>query len=64
MKCPQCQFENPEDFQFCGKCGQKLGELPETEKTMLEIEGERKHVTVLFSYNIPIWNKNMPTIHY
>ena len=21
MKCPQCQFENPEDFQFCGKCG-------------------------------------------
>ena len=21
MKCPQCQFENPEDFKFCGKCG-------------------------------------------
>lgn len=24
MKCPQCQFENPEAMQFCGKCGAKL----------------------------------------
>ncbi|MDR9459851.1 MAG: adenylate/guanylate cyclase domain-containing protein, partial [Dehalococcoidia bacterium] len=24
MKCPQCQFENPESMQFCGKCGAKL----------------------------------------
>jgi class 3 adenylate cyclase/ribosomal protein L40E len=21
MKCPECQFENPEEMQFCGKCG-------------------------------------------
>jgi ribosomal protein L40E len=21
MKCPKCQFENPEEMQFCGKCG-------------------------------------------
>ena len=24
MKCPDCQFENPEGMQFCGKCGAKL----------------------------------------
>jgi len=24
MKCPECQFENPEDFHFCGKCGCQL----------------------------------------
>jgi class 3 adenylate cyclase len=24
MKCPKCQFENPEEMQFCVKCGNKL----------------------------------------
>jgi class 3 adenylate cyclase/tetratricopeptide (TPR) repeat protein len=24
MKCPNCQFENPEGMLFCGKCGTKL----------------------------------------
>ena len=24
MKCPQCQFENPEQMKFCGECGAKL----------------------------------------
>jgi len=24
MRCPQCQFENSEEMQFCGKCGAKL----------------------------------------
>ena len=24
MQCPKCQFENPEEMQFCGKCGEKL----------------------------------------
>ena len=24
MKCPKCQFENPEEAKFCGKCGEKL----------------------------------------
>ena len=24
MKCPDCQFENPEDAKFCGKCRAKL----------------------------------------
>ncbi len=99
MKCPSCQFENPEGTNFCGECGTKLericpscnllnppqfkfcGEcgnkleiptekpskdlsfdekiekiqkyLPKglTEKILSQrdrIEGERKHVTVMF----------------
>jgi class 3 adenylate cyclase len=24
MQCPKCQFQNPEGFNFCKKCGQKL----------------------------------------
>ena len=24
MKCPKCQFENPEGMKFCGQCGAKL----------------------------------------
>jgi class 3 adenylate cyclase/tetratricopeptide (TPR) repeat protein len=24
MKCPKCQFDNPEGINFCGKCGGKL----------------------------------------
>ncbi len=24
MECPKCQFENPEEMQFCVKCGNKL----------------------------------------
>jgi class 3 adenylate cyclase/tetratricopeptide (TPR) repeat protein len=24
MKCPKCQFENPEGIKFCGECGAKL----------------------------------------
>jgi class 3 adenylate cyclase len=49
MECPRCQFVNPEDFQFCGKCGHRFGESAEIERTVTEAEGERKHVTVLFS---------------
>jgi class 3 adenylate cyclase/tetratricopeptide (TPR) repeat protein len=94
MKCPKCQAENPEQNQFCRKCGTKLSmtcpdcsadvlladkfcgkcghdlsksteaasleasehdtqisESPpeETIPTRIPAEGERKHVTVLFS---------------
>ena len=24
MECPECHFENPEEMQFCGKCGSQL----------------------------------------
>ncbi len=29
VKCPKCDFENPEDLSFCGKCGTQL---PSSEK--------------------------------
>ena len=25
MRCPDCQYENPSDTHYCGKCGTKLG---------------------------------------
>jgi serine/threonine protein kinase len=31
MKCPKCEYENPADTLFCGKCGTQLlrkGEIP------------------------------------
>jgi class 3 adenylate cyclase/tetratricopeptide (TPR) repeat protein len=49
MKCPKCQFENPEGFEFCGKCAQRLEELPELEEAVPSTASERKYVTVLFS---------------
>jgi ribosomal protein L40E len=24
MKCPSCQYENPDDSMFCGECGSSL----------------------------------------
>ena len=24
MQCPECEFQNPDEMQFCGKCGSKL----------------------------------------
>jgi class 3 adenylate cyclase/tetratricopeptide (TPR) repeat protein len=27
MKCPECQFENPQGIKFCGGCGTKLEKL-------------------------------------
>lgn len=42
MKCPECQFENPGDFHFCGKCGYQIsipsnpGKIEESLKTKLE----------------------------
>ena len=29
MKCPKCQFENPESVKFCGECGHNLTLLSE-----------------------------------
>ncbi len=27
MKCPKCQFENPDGLKFCGECGNKLEKI-------------------------------------
>lgn len=67
--CPKCNFSNPLQFKFCGECGYKFSEIQkpihskllkigeqqplaslEVDQTTYDpIEGERKHVTVLFS---------------
>ena len=49
LNCPQCGNELPLLAEFCDECGQRLEEDVEAEKAGLELEGERKHVTVLFS---------------
>jgi class 3 adenylate cyclase/tetratricopeptide (TPR) repeat protein len=49
LECPECGAEIPLGRKFCGECGEKLDEAQEVPKTVSEPEGERKHVTVLFS---------------
>ena len=54
LVCHQSGNANPSKYKFCGECGQQMeGEFvkkaAETEKKVTEAEGERKHVTVLFS---------------
>src|SRR5512143_3906837 len=48
MKCLKCHSENPAGFSFCGTCGQQLGEEGDP-GILSEPEGERRHVTVLFT---------------
>ncbi len=33
IKCPKCQFENPDDTLFCGKCGTQFPSSEDTEVT-------------------------------
>ncbi len=33
IKCPKCQFENPDDTLFCGKCGNKFASPEKVEVT-------------------------------
>jgi len=47
--CPKCGVITPSTGKFCMECGHKLDEAVEIEKEVTEAEGERKHVTVLFS---------------
>ena len=49
LECPQCGKAFPISAKFCDECGQRLSELCEPETIVKEAEGERKHVTVLFS---------------
>jgi class 3 adenylate cyclase/predicted ATPase len=58
MECPSCQFNNPDQFKFCGECGTRIVDiLPESfslEDTSPEhleyhgIDAERRHITVIF----------------
>jgi class 3 adenylate cyclase/tetratricopeptide (TPR) repeat protein len=49
MKCPNCQGENPEGKKYCGDCGHRLDEPALKATPIPTTDGERKHVTVLFS---------------
>lgn len=47
MKCPKCDFENPDDTRFCGKCGTQL---PSSEEISVSgtktFQAPRKELTV------------------
>ena len=47
MKCPKCQLEIPDDFNFCNGCGHNLSKSKENSLSQLSTEGERKYATVL-----------------
>lgn len=47
MQCPKCKFENPDGFQFCGKCGLSFGR--QSDSAIPVADSERKRVTALFS---------------
>ncbi len=49
LGCPQCGAEVLAHDKFCGKCGNKLDKALEPEEKVPKTEGERKHITVLFS---------------
>jgi serine/threonine protein kinase len=36
MKCPKCEFENPDDVHFCGNCGDQI--IPSKEKDFSQTE--------------------------
>jgi class 3 adenylate cyclase len=49
LACANCGNNLQVDDKFCGKCGQKVVEEAKEETAQIPTEGERKHVTVLFS---------------
>ena len=49
MKCPKCEFENPDNAKFCNECGHRLISPPEEPSSRPIPDAERKRVTALFS---------------
>jgi len=58
--CPACGAANPPDSKFCGECGKALEPAKsqpagqsercrEAQKTFIVSEGERRHLTILFT---------------
>jgi predicted ATPase/class 3 adenylate cyclase len=62
MKCSNCNFENPDQFKFCGECGTRIVNIiPEdysplsnpdnssnTSSELENFDAERRHITVMF----------------
>ncbi len=49
MNCPDCKFQNPEDANFCMKCGYRFEHEVLSPARQIDVEGERKQATVMFS---------------
>jgi len=49
LTCPKCESITDPGSKFCDACGQSLSEITEPEPVIPGAEGERKHITVLFS---------------
>ena len=54
--CLKCKAHNPPESKFCGECGHALSDAPsrperyaEAEKTYIVSQGERRHLTILFT---------------
>jgi serine/threonine protein kinase/Flp pilus assembly protein TadD len=45
MKCPKCQYENPEDTLYCGKCGTQLPPPAEISAPTKTIETPKEELT-------------------
>ncbi len=62
MTCPNCNFENPDQFNFCGECGTRIVDIiPEPFSPVKKqditsyaptefhpVDAERRHITVMF----------------
>jgi class 3 adenylate cyclase len=48
MICPKCQYVNPDDANFCSKCGSNLIGIEIREEKKIENFPEKRQVTVMF----------------
>ncbi|MBI4726803.1 hypothetical protein HY768_06215 [candidate division TA06 bacterium] len=44
MKCPKCNFENPEGLKFCGECGANLAEARRAEELELRLKQVHSYI--------------------
>jgi class 3 adenylate cyclase len=49
LACSRCRTVYELGSKFCDECGNSLMQKPQSDKTLTTSEGERKHITVLFS---------------
>jgi len=55
IKCPKCQFENPDDIVYCGKCATPLKSAEEisiTKTLITPTERLQKGSTIAGKYKI------------
>jgi len=57
MKCPECQFDNPDTQKFCGECGSKLEKVcsncGNSNPALYKFCGECGHNLVVASKPLP-----------